>query len=168
MMEPLLIERVVSKSINSTNVYPTDYTSRSSSTTHVWSQRPNLSWQSKSLLGALIVDLSSRKDAIHCQRPGEPRPDIGRPIVCLQKSQNKARWTGRITVGCQKTTTQRTVFLKTQQVSTSLYPTASDRLQSTLKEDDAMRHVLSPGAKLIPNLSTRVKENHKKKSVNEI
>ena len=54
---------------------------------------------------------------------------------------------------------------KSQRPST---PASGDRLQSTLKEDDVMRHVLSPGAKLIPNLSTRVKENHKKKSVNEI
>ena len=29
----------------------------------------------------LIVDLSSRQDAIRCPRPGESRPGIGRPLA---------------------------------------------------------------------------------------
>ena len=54
----------------------------------------------------LTVDLSRRKDAIRCHKPGESRPGIGRPIAC-PRSHRESRSHGTRSVrfgrffGCQ-------------------------------------------------------------------
>ena len=58
----------------------------------------------------LTVDLTSRKDAIRCQRPEECMSGIGRPIAFPQvlprtlKSPNQKRQIWKVIVGCRQST----------------------------------------------------------------